>query len=101
MTPNFAARSQKAARYARALRPIVLILPLVGCGGPGAPDFILFGAYFPGWMFCALVGVLGAIGARILMVVSGLSQILPFQLFISVAAGLIIATAAWLLWFGR
>jgi hypothetical protein len=52
-------------------------------------------------MFCGLVGILGAIGARILMVLSGVSEILPFQLFICVAAGLIFATGAWLLWFGR
>jgi hypothetical protein len=61
----------------------------------------MFGAYFPGWMFCGLIGLAGAIGARVLMVVSGLSEVLPFQLFLCVAIGLVIAVAVWLLWFGR
>ncbi len=85
----------------KALRPVALVLPLSGCAAPGASSFVLFGAYFPAWMLCALVGVFGAIGARIVMVVSGLSEFLPFQLFVCTASGLLIATAAWLFWFGR
>ncbi|MEI9887612.1 MAG: hypothetical protein WDN08_14150 [Rhizomicrobium sp.] len=84
-----------------ALALLGLIAPLGGCASRGAPSFILFGAYFPGWMFCALLGVLGGIGARVAMALSGLSDVLPFQLFVCVSAGFIVAAAAWLLWFGR
>jgi hypothetical protein len=77
------------------------MLPLSGCAAQTASSFVLFGAYFPGWMLCALAGVLGAIGARVVMVISGLAEVLPFQLFVCAASGLLIATAAWLLWFGH
>jgi len=66
-----------------------------------APSFILFGAYFPGWLLCALFGVLGAIGARIVMVVTKLSEVLPFQMLVCVSVGLIIAASVWLCCFGR
>ena len=67
----------------------------------GAPSFNLFGAFFPGWMFCALLGVTGAILARVAMVGSGLAKILPLQLFVCASIGLIIGLLIWLTWFGR
>jgi hypothetical protein len=76
-------------------------LGLTACAALGAPSFILFGAYFPGWMFCALFGILAAVSARIAMVASGLSEVLPLQLFVAVSAGLIVAVVLWLSWFGQ
>lgn len=66
----------------------------------GAPSFTLFGAFFPAWMFCAAIGILAAIGARAVFVHSGLSAILPYQLALCTAIGLIVGTLAWLVWFG-
>ncbi len=77
----------------------LVLLGLSGCAVQGAPYYILFGAYFPAWMFCALVGILGGIAARVGMVATGLSEQLPYQLFVCVSAGVIVATGAWLLWF--
>jgi hypothetical protein len=85
----------------KPFRAIFCFLPLSGCAASGASSFVLFGAYFPAWMLCAMTGVIGAIGARVVMVVSGLSDFLPFQLFVCAASGLLIAVATWLLWFGR
>jgi YtcA-like protein len=67
----------------------------------GAPSFSLFGAFFPGWMFCALIGVIGAIIARAVMVGLGLAKLLPFQLFVCASIGLILGLTVWLVWFGR
>ena len=67
----------------------------------GAPSFTLFGAFFPGWMFCALIGIIGAIVARTAMVSSGLAKILPFQLFICASIGVIVGLLVWLIWFGQ
>ncbi len=74
------------------------VLMLSGCG---APSFTLFGAFFPGWMFCAAIGILAAIGARAVFVGTGWSAILPFQLFVCASIGMIFGLLAWLLWFGR
>jgi hypothetical protein len=60
----------------------------------------LFGAFFPGWMFCATLGILAAIGARALFVASGLAYVLPFQLFVCTSIGVCFALLAGLLWFG-
>jgi hypothetical protein len=67
----------------------------------GAPSYSLFGAFFPAWLFCAVIGIIGAIGARAAMVGSGLAKVLPYQLFVCASIGLIVALLVWLIWFGR
>ena len=74
---------------------------LDGCGGRGAPSFVIVGSYFPGWMVCALIGIAVAIMARIGFVTTGLASVLPYQLFVCTAIGLCGALAVWLLWFGQ
>jgi YtcA family len=74
---------------------------LTGCAVRGAPSFVIAGSYFPGWMFCALIGIVLAIAVRIGFVGSGLAGVLPFQLFVCTAIGLCGSLLAWLLWFGH
>jgi hypothetical protein len=77
--------------------------PVRASGGSlvrGAPSFSLFGAFFPGWMFCALIGIIGAIATRATMVSSGLAKVLPFQLLVCASIGLIVGLFVWLIWFG-
>ena len=74
---------------------------LGGCRGRGAPSFVIVGSYFPGWMFCALIGIVLAIAVRVGFVASGLAGVLPFQLFVCSAIGLCCGVFAWLLWFGQ
>jgi hypothetical protein len=91
---------KKARRHGNALSITLLALVLGGCSVRGSPSYALFGAYFPAWMFCAGIGVAGAVGARIAFVAGGLGNVLPFQLFVCASIGLIIALLVWLLWFG-
>jgi hypothetical protein len=74
---------------------------LSGCAVRGAPSFVIAGSYFPGWMFCALIGIVLAIAVRVGFVASGLAGVLPFQLFVCSAIGLCCGLLAWLLWFGQ
>jgi hypothetical protein len=83
----------------RLLMPVAP-MPLSGCAVRGAPSFSLFGAFFPAWMACALIGIFAAIGARAAFVACGLSRLLPFQLFVCTSIGVIVAVLVWLLWFG-
>jgi hypothetical protein len=76
-------------------------MTLSGCSAGGAPSFDLFGAFFPAWLLCGLIGIAGAIAGRAVFVGTGLSNVVPFQLFVCTAIGVIVALMAWLLWFGR
>ena len=81
--------------------PPLALLPLAGCAGHAAPALTLFGAYFPAWLLCALIGVVGAIVARIGFVASGLAQTLPFQTLVCSGVGVIVASLCWLFWLGQ
>lgn len=79
----------------------LVALALGGCSVGGAPSFPLFGAFFPAWLLCGAIGVVGAGIARVAFVNSGLSNTLSDQLAICTAIGVIAAVVAWLVWFGR
>lgn len=78
-----------------------LALALIGCGGPASPSLPLFGAYFPSWLACAGLGVLGAILGRAVFIRLGIDGGLPFRLAVYVCLGLLIAFAAALAIYGR
>jgi hypothetical protein len=88
-----------ARAHAVRLAPLAA-LGLSGCELRGAPAFVLFGAYFPAWLFCAVLGVAAAIAARAAFVALSLAQVVPFQLLVCSAIGLIAALLAWLVAFG-
>ena len=84
-------------------RTLVLIFTSGLAGGrlaAGAPSYELFGAYFPAWLFCGVIGVVGAAAARGVFVASGLSDLIPYQLFVCTAIGIVAACLAWQLVFG-
>jgi hypothetical protein len=85
---------------AAVLTPL-LTPALSGCEIHGAPSFVIAGSYFPGWMFCALIGIVSAIAVRVGFVATGIASVLPLQLFVCTAIGLCCGLFAWLLWFGQ
>ena len=84
--------------------PTVVVLvvsssALVGCSVAGAPSFTLFGAFFPAWMFCALLGIVGAAGARVVLTTPRLNDAVPWQFAVCAAVGVIVALLTWLVLF--
>jgi len=86
--------------HAKVLLAPTMSLILGGCSWGGAPSIVLFGAFFPDWMLCALLGIVLAMVARVAFVATGLSTVLPYQLFVCTSIGLIFAFLGWLIWFG-
>jgi len=93
-------KTRWAVRFTKQSPLIASFILLDGCSFRGAPSFALFGAYFPGWMLCGLIGILTTIGVRILFVATDLANDLPYGLFVCTSIGLIVALLVWLLWFG-
>ena len=84
-----------------AFLALILSALLNGCTAvASAPSFELFGAFFPAWLFCGIIGLVASGAARGLFVGTGLSQLIPYQLLVCVAIGVIVACLAWRLLFG-
>lgn len=84
-----------------ALGLLPLAAMLAGCTGPRVPAFAAVGAFFPAWLACALLGVLGAVLVRVVFIRLGVDDALPLRLFVYVALALGIAFALSLFVFGR
>ena len=105
--PNLAERDpHRAERWIRR-RPAstcaaaLPLLSLCGCSEAGAPTFDMFGAFFPAWLVCMVLGIFVALGARIFFASRNLVDVLPFQLAVCTSLGAISALLVWLICFGR
>lgn len=71
-------------------------------GAPlGAPAISLFGAYFPAWLLCAFIGVIGAVLVRVVFIRVGLDDMFPVRLPVYVAVAVIIGLLVSFFGFGR
>lgn len=68
---------------------------LGGCAEPASPSLPLFGAYFPSWLVCTSIGVVGAVAVRGLFVRLGIDDVLPWRLLVytclATAIGFVVA----------
>ena len=82
------------------LRSFLLLTagPLLLAGCSGAPSVTIAGAYFPAWLLCALLAVAVAVATRGVMVATGLSNVIPFQLMVCVSFGVLVALVIWRFW---
>jgi len=73
---------------------------LTGCSFGEAPSFELFGAFFPAWLLCAVIGIVGAASTRVVLTTATLGDVIPFQLAVCTAVGVIVALLSWMALFG-
>lgn len=79
----------------RVLRLVVLSCMLPGCSTAQAPSFELFGAYFPAWMLCALIGIVGAASLGVVLRTEHFSAVVPYPLAVCTAVGVIVGLVVW------
>jgi len=58
----------------------------------------MFGAFFPAWMLCAFLGILGAAAAG-LALRSPRLDVIPFPLAVCTACGVIVGVLVWTILF--
>ncbi|HLS52212.1 MAG TPA: YtcA family lipoprotein [Burkholderiaceae bacterium] len=87
------------------LRLFAAVVPLAwvlsGCVSQRAPSIYLFGSYFPSWLLCAIIGIVGAALIRVLFIRIGLDDVLPLRLFVYVCIAIIITLLTSLLFFAH
>ncbi|GAA4416543.1 hypothetical protein GCM10023154_22760 [Advenella faeciporci] len=64
---------------------------LSGCSN--APSVYAFGSYFPSWLLCAFIGIIGAVLVRVVFIRLQLDDALPLRLLVYLCVALIIAIA--------
>lgn len=74
-----------------------VVLGLTGCGR--APSFNILGSYFPSWLVCILIGILGSCAVNVLLTHFQRSQWIRWTLFVYPCIAASIACTLWIFLF--
>lgn len=88
-------------KYHHIISVSLLSLFLIGCSQGHSPLFSMLGAYFPYWMLCVLIGLVGTIVFRFFLIYLGIDDKLPFPLMFYFGVLLSISITISLLFFSR
>ena len=72
-------------------------LMLVGCSH--APEYSIFGSFFPVWIFCSVGGLLLATGARALIARTAIAEHLAAPVLFYLGMATFLACMLWLLFY--
>ena len=73
------------------------LILLTGCRG--APSINVLGSFFPGWMFCMAIGVVGSLLLRQVFIKKNIEPYLPMRVPVYICLWLFISLLSWLLFF--
>ena len=90
-----------AGTFARLVCLCTVCLGLSACGLKGAPSYSIFGAFFPAWLLCVAIGLVGSVVLRILVIALGFEEVLPWPLLVYTAFATGVALWLWLALFGE
>jgi hypothetical protein len=79
----------------------VAYLGLSACSLRGAPSYSIFGAFFPAWLLCVGIGLVGSAVLRVLVIALGFEEALPMPLLVYMAFATGVALWLWLALFGE
>jgi len=89
-------RRRVSLRY-RAGLSLAAPLVLVGCSH--APEYSIFGSFFPVWIFCSVGGLVLAAGARVVIARTAIAEHLPAPVLFYLSVAIFLACMLWLLFY--
>ena len=83
----------------RLLAGLPLAAPLVSVGCSHAPEYSIFGSFFPVWIFCAVGGLVLMTGARALVARTAIAEHLAAPTLLYLGMATFFACVLWLLFY--
>jgi hypothetical protein len=87
-------RRKTSLRYL-ACFPLALPLASVGCSH--APEYSIFGSFFPAWIFCSIGGLMLTTGAHALIARTAIAQYLAAPVLSYLSMAIFFSCTLWLL----
>jgi len=91
--------TRNSLRHQPLIILIISTLALTGCVQVGAPAFTLFGSFIPYWMVCAAIGLVVAVIVRVVLIKTGIDDVLPLRLLVYLCVMLTVSFISALLFF--
>jgi hypothetical protein len=83
----------------RTLPGVCLVAPLVLVGCSHAPEYSIFGSFFPVWIFCSVGGLVLMTGARALVARSAIAEHLAAPVLFYLGMATFFACMLWLVFY--
>ena len=83
----------------RPLAGLSLVAPLVLVGCSHAPEYSIFGSFFPAWIFCSVGGLVLMAGARAMVARTAIAEHLAAPVLFYVGMVTFVACILWLLFY--
>ena len=92
---------ERGRRRMTSLRTLagLSLAPLVLIGCSHAPEYSIFGSFFPVWIFCSAGGLILATGARALIARSAIAEHLAAPVLFYLGMATFLACILWLLFY--
>jgi hypothetical protein len=94
--------TERDGRRTASLRPLAgltLAAPLVLVGCFHAPEYSIFGSFFPAWIFCSVGGLVLTAGARALVARSAVAEHLAAPPLLYLGMAIFLTCVLWLLFY--
>ncbi|HUA99029.1 MAG TPA: YtcA family lipoprotein [Terracidiphilus sp.] len=82
-----------------SLRLLFLAAPLLLAGCSYAPEYSIFGSFFPAWIFCSVSGLVLTAGARAVIGRSAIAEYLVAPVLLYFGMAVFLACVLWLLFY--
>jgi YtcA-like protein len=99
MSTEFTERDRRRMTSLRPLAGLSLVASLVLVGCSHAPEYSIFGSFFPVWIFCSAGGLVLAAGARVLIARSAIAEHLAAPVLFYLGTATFLACILWLLFY--
>ena len=91
--------NQRRKTPLRHVAGLSLAAPLVLVGCSHAPEYSIFGSFFPAWIFCSAGGLVLAMTARTLIVRSAIAEHLAAPVLFYLSMAIFLTCMLWLLFY--
>jgi YtcA family len=78
---------------------LLLATPLVLVGCSHAPEYSIFGSFFPVWIFCSAGGLVLAAGARVLIARTAIAEYLAAPVLFYLSMATFLGCVLWLVFY--
>lgn len=86
----------KRARRMHVAAAAMSVFLLDACSA--SPSRNILGSYFPTWMLCALIGIVGTAMIRFVLIKVGVDATLPVPVLVYLCLWVTVTLATWLVW---
>jgi hypothetical protein len=87
------------AAWSRYLAGLSLTVPLVLVGCSHAPEYSIFGSFFPAWIFCSVGGLLLMIGIRAGIARTAIAEHLAAPVLCYLSMAIFLTCMLWLMFY--